>query len=48
MGDKLTIRSNGEKTKRHLTCEAELIEEWRTWFGIELTWFPPLPPPVRH
>jgi N-hydroxyarylamine O-acetyltransferase len=46
MGDKLTIRSNGEKTKRHLTSEAELIDEWRTWFGIELTWFPPLPPPV--
>jgi len=32
--------------KRHLTSEAELIDEWRTWFGIELTWFPPLPPPV--
>jgi N-hydroxyarylamine O-acetyltransferase len=48
MGDKLTIRSNGEKTKRHLTSEAELIDEWRTWFGIELTWFPPLPPPVRR
>jgi len=46
MGDKLTIRSNGEKTKRHLMSEAELIDEWRTWFGIELTWFPPLPPPV--
>jgi N-hydroxyarylamine O-acetyltransferase len=46
MGDKLTIRSNGEKTKRHLASEAELIDEWRTWFGIELTWFPPLPPPV--
>jgi len=33
---------NGRRPTRHLTSRQKLIDEWRTWFGIELTWFPPL------
>lgn len=43
MSDKLTVRSRGEKIKRHLNTEAEIIAEYRERFGIELDWYPPLP-----